>query len=57
MTLDMLLDVSTLYPDVRITLLVDNATERILQTCKFETSADGYSWVSYVRAYCRFPNA
>jgi len=46
MTLDMLLDVSTPYADVRITLLVDSATERILRACKFETSADGYSWVS-----------
>ncbi|KAF8506627.1 hypothetical protein F5888DRAFT_1603010 [Russula emetica] len=45
-TLDMLLDVSTLYPDVQITLLVDNATERILRACKFEMSADGYNWVS-----------
>jgi hypothetical protein len=45
-TLDMLWDVSTLYPDVQITLLVDNATERILRVCKFETSGDGYNWVS-----------
>ncbi len=44
--LDMVWDVSTLYPDVQITLLVDNATERILRACKFETSGDGYSWVS-----------
>jgi hypothetical protein len=53
----MLVDVSTVYPDVRVTLLVDNATERILRACKFETSADGYSWVSYVRAYYRFLDA
>ena len=42
----MLLDVSTLYSDVQVTLLVDNATERILQACKFEMSADGHNWVS-----------
>ena len=44
-TLDMLLDVSTLYPDVQITLLVDNATGRILRACKFGASAGGYNWV------------
>jgi hypothetical protein len=54
-SLDMLRDVSTLYPDVQITLLVDNATERILRACTFETSADGYKWVNYVDY--RSPNA
>ena len=42
----MLRDVSTLYPEMQITLLVDNATERILRACTFETSEGGYDWVS-----------
>ena len=48
MTLDMLRDVSDLYSGIQITfkLLVDNATEKILRACTFETSLDGYGWVS-----------
>jgi len=46
MILDMLRDVSMLYSDIQITLLVDNATEHILRACTFETSLDRYGWVS-----------
>ena len=37
----MLRDVSALYPEIQITLLVDNATERILRACAFEISEGG----------------
>ena len=46
MILYMLRDVPTRYSDIQITLLVDNTTEHILRACTFETSLDGYGWVS-----------
>jgi hypothetical protein len=46
MTLDMLQDVSKRFSDIQIALLVDNATEHILRACTFETSLDGFGWVS-----------
>ena len=48
----MLRDISTLYSDMQITLLVDHATEPLLQTCMFETSLDGYYWVSFGLTTC-----
>ncbi|KAI9452542.1 hypothetical protein BJY52DRAFT_1292214 [Lactarius psammicola] len=45
-TLDMLRDVSVLYSHTQIVFLVDEATVRILRTCKFQTSPDSRKWTT-----------
>jgi hypothetical protein len=55
MTLDMPRDVSKLYSDIQVTLLVDNATEHILRACTFETSPDGWLVTSGLTAGFRVP--
>ncbi|KAF8274023.1 hypothetical protein EI94DRAFT_1714526 [Lactarius quietus] len=42
----MLRDVSALYAETQIALLVDEATVSILQTCTFQTSPDGREWTT-----------